>query len=92
MRKIKETGIVYKKLAEKCSDKKKEVKPKLSLNSNSKKIKAYKKIHKLFIPYINRTTANIIDRINYFLIIKKYIMTIKEKNNCFKINNIDDKK
>jgi hypothetical protein len=91
MRKIKETGIVYKKLAEKCLDKNKEVKPKLSLNSNSKKIKAYKKIHKLFIPYINRTTANIIDRINYFLIIKKYIMTIKEKNNCFKINNIDDK-
>ena len=38
MRKIKETGIVYKKLAEKCLDKNKEVKPKLSLNSNSKKI------------------------------------------------------
>jgi hypothetical protein len=55
------------------------------------KIKAYKKIHKLFTPYIKRITANIIDRINYFLIIKKYLSTIKEKNNCVKLYNIDEK-
>jgi hypothetical protein len=33
---------------------------------------------------------NIIDRINYYLIIKKSIMSIKEKNNTFRIYNIDE--
>jgi hypothetical protein len=102
-RKIKETGAIYKKLAKKCLDDKKIIASKLtssnnsfktaksSINSNSKKIKAYKKIHKLFIPYVKRITANIIDRINYFLIIKKYLLTIKEKNNCVKLYNINEK-
>ena len=96
-RKIKETGEVYKKLAKKCL--KKEVSSdtsfktaKSSFNSNTKKIKAYKKIYKLFMPYIKRTTANIIDRINYFLIIKKYLLTIKEKNNCLRLYNNDELK
>ena len=109
LRKIKETGAIYKKLAKKCLDNKKIITPKLTSssnsfktaksyinsnsnsNSNSKKIKAYKKIYKLFTPYIKRITANIIDRINYFLIIKKYLSTIKEKNNCVKLYNIDEK-
>jgi len=38
--------------------------------SRIKKINAIKKIHKLFIPYIKRVSVNIIDRINYFLIIE----------------------
>ena len=81
-RKIKETGAVYKKLAKKCLDDKKEI---------IKKINASKKIYELFIPYIKRSTVNIIDRINYFIIIKKYLMSIKEKNNCFRLYNINEK-
>ena len=104
MRKIKETGDVYKKLAKKCLDINKDIKTKSissessyksaksTFNSNSAKYKAYKKIYKLFSIYIKRTTANIIDRINYFLIIKKYLLTIKEKNNCIRLYNIDEKK
>jgi hypothetical protein len=90
LRKIKNTGAIYKKLAKKCLDDKKIIVPKL-ISSNSKKIKAYKKIYKLFTPYIKRISANIIDRINYLLIIKKYLMTIKEKNNCVRLYNIDSK-
>ena len=102
-RKIKENGEVYKKLVKKCLDIKKEIKiksisskesyktVKSSFNSNSGKIKAYKKIYKLFTPYIKRITADIIDRINYFLIIKKYLLTIKDKNNCVRLYNIDEK-
>ena len=78
-KKIKETGEIYKKLEKKCLDK------------NSIKIKAYKKIYKLFIPYIKRTSINIIDRINYFIIIKKNLMKIKNKNNCVRLYNIDEK-
>jgi hypothetical protein len=82
MRKIKENGPVYKKLAKKCSlNQKKE--------SNTKKINAFMKINKLFIPYINRNSVNIIDRINYFLIIKKFLLTIKDVNNCLRLYNID---
>ena len=44
--------------------------------SESGKLKANKKIYKLFVPYIKRTSVNIIDRINY----EKYLMSIKEKN------------
>ena len=33
--------------------------------SESGKLKANKKIYKLFVPYIKRTSVNIIDRINY---------------------------
>jgi hypothetical protein len=61
------------------------------ISSNTKKIAAVKKIHKLFIPYIKRTSINIIDRINYYLIIKKYLLSIKETKNCVRLYNIDEK-
>ena len=82
MRKIKENGPVYKKLEKKCSLMQKK-------ESDIKKINAFMKINKLFIPYINRNSVNIIDRINYFLIIKKYLLTIKKVNNCLRLYNID---
>ena len=59
--------------------------------SESGKLNAKKKIYKLFVPYIKRAFGNIIDRVNYFLIIKKYLMSIKEKNNCVRLYNIDKK-
>ena len=55
------------------------------------KINAIKKIHKLFIPYIKRTSVNIIDRVNYFTIIKRYLLSIKETKNCVRLYNIDAK-
>jgi hypothetical protein len=86
-RKIKETGTIYKQLSKKCS-----LNPIKSENkSENKKINAYKKIHKLFTPYIKRVSVNIIDRINYYLIIKKYILSIKEPSNCVRLYNIDPK-
>jgi len=90
MRKISETGTIYKKLVKKCLEKK-EIKPEIipEINSKEKKKNAFKKIHKLFIPYIKRSTINIIDRINYFLIIKNYLLSIKEKNNCLRLYNIE---
>jgi hypothetical protein len=107
-RKIKETGDIYKKLEKKCLVKKpKETSIKSPIESsnnsfktakssfnisNNTKINAYKKIYKLFVPYIKRTSFNISDRINYFILMKKYIMSIKEKNNCFRLYNIEDKK
>ena len=88
LRKIKENGSVYKELSKKCL-----VKPKseVKLTSETKKKNAIKKIHKLFMPYINRITANIIDRVNYFTIMKKYLLSIKEENNCLRLYNIDAK-
>ena len=83
-RKITEKGVIYKKLSKECS-------VKFDIPSETKKINAIKKIHKLFIPYIKRTSVNIIDRINYFLLIKKYILSIKEKNNCLRLYNINEK-
>ena len=85
-RKISEKGAIYKKLVKKCL-----AKPEIKSEINSKAIKmnAFKKIHKLFIPYIKRSTINIIDRINYFLIMKNYLLSIKEKNNCLRLYNID---
>ena len=59
--------------------------------SDEKKIRAYKKIHKLFLPYIKRISANIIDRINYFKIMEKYLLSIKETKNCLRLYNIDSK-
>jgi hypothetical protein len=59
--------------------------------SDEKKIRAYKKIHKLFIPYIKRISANIIDRVNYFKIMEKYLLSIKETKNCLRLYNIDSK-
>ena len=63
--------------------------PEEFMSSNAKKIAAAKKIHKLFVPYINRTSVNIIDRINYYIIIKKYLLSIKETKNCVRLYNID---
>jgi len=59
--------------------------------SRIKKINAIKKIHKLFIPYIKRVSVNIIDRINYFLIIRNHILSIKDTNNCLTLYNFDEK-
>jgi len=82
MRKIKENGPVYKKLEKKCSLNQKN-------QSDMQKINAFMKINKLFIPYVNRNSVNIIDRINYFLILKKYLSTIKKINSCLRLYNID---
>ena len=72
-RKIKENGPKYKQLQKLCS-----------LNPLN-----MQKIYKLFVPYIKRTSINIIDRINYYIIIKRYLLSIKEKNNCMKLYNYD---
>ena len=90
-RKIKENGEVYKKLSKLCSlnQKVKLISPPES--SETRKKKAVKKIHKLFMPYIKRITANIIDRVNYFTIIKRYLLSIKDVNNCLRLYNIDEK-
>ena len=90
-RKIKENGEIYKKLSKLCSlnQKVKLISPPESLETRKKK--AVKKIHKLLMPYINRITANIIDRVNYFTIIKRYLLSIKDVNNCLRLYNIDEK-
>ena len=103
-RKIKENGEVYKKLEKLCSVKSSSSFKTASVKSSSlsfktavsefsdeKKIKAFKKIHKLFIPYIKRISANIIDRINYYNIMEKYLLSIKETKNCLRLYNIDSK-
>ncbi len=59
-------------------------------NSDEKKIEAIKKIHKLFIPYVKRISINIIDRINYYIMMKKYMLSIKETKNCVRLYNIDE--
>jgi hypothetical protein len=76
LRKINETGTIYKKLLKKCS-----------LNQNN----AANKIQKVFMPFIKRVSANIIDRINFFLIIRKYITSInkKHKNICMRLYKYD---
>jgi hypothetical protein len=91
-RKIKENGEVYKKLSKLCSVKSSSsFKTVVSEKSDNRKIKAFKKIHNLFIPYIKRISENIIDRINYFNIMKKYLLSIKETKNCLRLYNIDSK-
>jgi hypothetical protein len=60
-------------------------------NSENKKINAYKKIRKLFIPYIKRTSVNIIDRVNYYILIKQYLLKIKDTKNCLRLYNFDNK-
>ena len=76
LRKIKNTGNTYKQLEKKCS-----------LNQNN----AALKIQKIFTPFIKRISSNIIDRINFFIIIRKYILSInkKNKNNCMRLYNYD---
>jgi hypothetical protein len=82
MRKIKENGPVYKKLEKLCS---------LNQNNQSEieKINEYMKANNLFNSYININSVNIIDRINYYLSIKKYLLKIKNNNNCLRLYNID---
>jgi hypothetical protein len=78
LRTIKNTGSVYKSLSLKCS-----------LNQ---KITAANKIQKIFTPFIKRVTANIIDRINFFIYIRKYILSInkKYKNICMRLYKFDE--
>ena len=92
LRKIKNTGAIYKKLEKEClsnSEVKSKSEPK-SISEGRKK-EAINKIHKLFVPYIKRTSINVIDRINYFVIMKKYMLSIKETKNCVRLYNIDEK-
>ena len=103
LRKIKENGAVYKELQKNCkvkseikSEIKSEVKTEVKtapdiISSNRRKINAANKIKNLFIPYIKRVSVNIIDRINYYIIIKKYLLSIKETKNCVRLYNIDPK-
>ena len=80
-RAIKETGAIYKKLLKECSPK--------PLNKTLND--AANKIKRLFNPYIKRITANISDRIGYYMIIRRYLKSIKEGNNCVRLYNIDEK-
>jgi len=82
-RTIKETGAIYKKLFKECSTN--PLNKTLNINDAANKIK------KLFNPYIKRITANISDRIGYYMIIKRYLKSIKETNNCVRLYNIDEK-
>jgi hypothetical protein len=45
----------------------------------------------VFLSYIKRISANIIDRVNYFKIMEKYLLSIKETKNCLRLYNIDSK-
>ena len=89
LRKIKENGEIYKKLEKLCSLNQKEKKEVKSI-SEEKKIEAIKKIHKLFIPYVKRISINIIDRVNYYIMMKKYMLSIKETKNCVRLYNINE--
>jgi hypothetical protein len=81
LRKIKENGPLYRELQKICLD-----------NDNDKN-KAANKIQKLFKPFIKRVSANIIDRINFFILIRKYILSInkKYKNICMRLYKFDSK-
>jgi len=74
-RKMTEKSVMYKKLDSKCP----------------KKLDINKKIGKLFLPFINRISANITDRINYYLLLRKYIKYINNKyeNNCLRVYKYD---
>ena len=78
LRKIKETGNKYKEFNKKC-------------HKELKEYTAAIKIKKIFTPFINRVSANIIDRINFFNIIRKYIISInkKNKNICMRLYDYD---
>jgi hypothetical protein len=60
-------------------------------NISDDKIKASKIIKSLFIPYIKRQSIDIIDRIRYYIIIRRYLTSIKEKENCLNIYDYDAK-
>ena len=85
LRKIKENGPLYRELQKRCLDNDND-------NDNDKN-KAANKIQKLFKPFIKRVSANIIDRINFFIIIRKYILSInkKYKNICMRLYKFDSK-
>jgi hypothetical protein len=87
-RKIKETGAIYKELSKKCS-----LNPLNPINSYINNDNAANKIQKLFTPFIKRVSPNIIDRINFFTLIRKYILSIKKKhkNICMRLYKFDEK-
>lgn len=101
LRKIKENGPTYKKLVKLCLKISKPIRPispilnmeddisppKIKRKSN----KASKIIKSLFLPYIKRQSIDIIDRIRYYIIIRRYLTSIKDKENCFNLYNYDDK-
>jgi|694.fasta_scaffold146755_2 hypothetical protein len=72
----------------------KEIKQKLNLKPYSVSLdKKATKIKKLFMPFINRVSANISDRLRYYFLIKKQL-NIKKRNNtgCIKIYKVIDGK
>jgi hypothetical protein len=81
-KKIRKNGSIYKEFYKHCYEK---------LNTNEEK--AVNKIKKIFTPFINRVSANIIDRINFFIMIRKYIILIQKKNKniCMRLYNFDKK-
>jgi hypothetical protein len=83
--KIKENGAIYKKLKKNCD---------ILLKKNLNDIYALK-IQKFILPFITKkkVSPNIIDRINYYLIIHNYMLSIykKYKNNCMKPYKYDNK-
>ena len=87
-RKISSTGNIYKQYYKKCLDGNKDDKE----DKNDDEI-AVNKIKKIFKPFINRVSANIIDRVNFFIIIKKYINSIQKKNKniCMRLYDFDSK-
>jgi len=76
--KIKENGITYNNIKNECKY--------IFDTENVSKIKKH------VLPFIKRISPNIVDRINYYLIIHKYILNIqkKYKNNCMRIYKITD--
>ena len=55
-----------------------------------KKVYDISKKDKILTHDIKRSYFNIIDRINYLLLIKQYLSSIKETNNCMRLYNFDE--
>ena len=101
LRKIGENGAIYKKFNSKCitdSKNDKEIKKtseKKDDRKEDRKERAANKIKKILTPFINRVSANIKDRVNFYIIIKRYINSIKKenkkKNICIRLYNFDEK-
>ena len=62
-RKITENSTIYKKFNKFC---------------NKTQNKGVNKIQKIFMPFIKRVSANITDRINYYLYLHKKLLRIKK--------------
>ena len=77
--KIKENGITYNNIKNECKY--------IFDTENVSKIKKH------VLPFIKRISPNIVDRINYYLIIHNYMLSIykKYKNNCMKPYKYDNK-